>query len=89
MLSWGSSTCATIKQNFTYGTKFPIVPTPTSRGSLAGLSSVVSVTCLENSTPLNNPPSPVPNLPNDPDYNPDPNFSDYYSSEPYDFSEYR
>ena len=31
---------------------------------------------IENSTPLNNPPCPVPNIPNDPDSDPDPKISD-------------
>ena len=42
-------------------------------GGSEGLSPAVIVTPLENSTQLYNPPSPVPNLPNDPDSDSDPN----------------
>ena len=45
-------------------------PTP-SGGGLKGSSPSGSVTPLENSTPLNNPPSPVPTGQNDPDSDPD------------------
>ena len=54
---------------------------------MAGFSPEVRVTLPENSTPLNNPPSPVPNVPNDPDSNPNPKFSYSYSSDSSDFSD--
>ena len=66
------------KRNFTYGTKFTNYPPPPSGGSSAGSSPAFSVTPLENSTPLNNTPSPLTNIPNDPDYDPDTNSSDSY-----------
>ena len=37
--------------------------------------------------PLNNPTIPVPNVPNDPDYDPDPSSSDFSSSYSSDFSD--
>ena len=81
VLSWDCIKSTTITLNFTYGMKFTnYSPTPSGGGS-AGSSPAVSVTPLENYTPLNNPPSPVLNLPNDPDSNPDPFFSDSSSSD--------
>ena len=55
-------------------------PTP-SRGGLEGSSPEVNTTPLDISHPLNNPPSTVPNAPNEPDSNPDPKFSDYSPSD--------
>ena len=48
---------------------------------MEGSSPAVSVKSLEKSTPLSKPPSTVPNVPNEPDSNPDPNLSDYSSLE--------
>ena len=58
-------------------------------GGVAGLSPEVSDTPLENSTSLKNPPSPLPNVPNDPDSDPDTNSSDSSSSDSSDPSKSR
>ena len=89
VLSWVSSTSDMRKQKFTYGMKFTNHLTPPSGVGMAGWSSAVSVTLLENYRPMNNPTSPLPNLPNEPDYNPDPNSSDYSSSGSYNSSNSR
>ena len=77
------------KINFTYGMQFPNFHPPPSVGSLSGSSPAFSATPLENYTPPKNPPSPVPNVPNDPDSDPDPNSSDCSSSGSYYSFDYR
>ena len=68
------------EKNFNYGTQFTNYPPPSSKEGLTELSPEVSVASIENSTPINKPPSPVSNVPNEPDSNPDPNSSDSPSS---------
>ena len=89
VLSLGSNTSATRKQSFTYGTEFTNYPPPPSGEGSEGSSPEVSIKPLGNYMPINNPPSPVQNLPNDPDLDPDPKFSDYFSSDPSDLSDSR
>ena len=69
--------------------KFTNYVPPPSGGGLTGWSSEVSVTFPDNYTPMNNLTSSVTNLPNEPDYNPDPNSSDYSSSGSYNSSKSR
>ena len=64
----------TIPCNFAYGMQFPSYPPPPSYDQ----SSPTSITPIGNSTPRNNPPKPVPQIPNEPDSDP----SSSYSSSP-------
>ena len=79
VLSWGISTFATRNKTFTYCMQFTNYLPPPSRGGPAGSSPEVSITHIESYTPLNNQPIPVPNIPNYPASDPDPNSSGYSS----------
>ena len=89
VLSWGSSKSATGKRNFTYGIQFTNYPPPPSGGGSEGSSPAVSITPLENYTPLDNPPSPVPNVTNNSYSDKYPNSLDSSSSDSSDLLESR
>ena len=69
--------------------QFPNYPLSPSRGGSTGSLPVVSIKNPKNSTPLNNPPSPVTNVPNDPDSDPDPIFRSFFASKSSGLSEFR